>query len=117
MWATIPLKSEVEGLNFWGCAKVGVASMFGGLGPAAGRFLGSLAAVRAARPPPGPRASLWESRIFRLGPLVSLGRVRTSRPASGTYPVCLGRVRAEDEAHNRGKEHHKRLPKSMRKRP
>ena len=108
---------EQMGLQNLG-AEVGVASMFGGLGPAAGRCPGSLAAARTARPPPGPRASLLEPRIFRPGPLVSIGRVRTSRPASETYPGCLERVRAgavASMAHKMG--HRKRLPKTMRLQP
>ncbi len=35
-----------------------------------------------------------EWRIFHPGPLVFMERVRTSRPAHWTYPVCLERVRA-----------------------
>ena len=51
-------------------------------GPAgAGRCLGSPRTARTARPPPGPRASLWEPRIFHPGPSVSIGRVlRLTRP-------------------------------------
>ena len=89
-----PAQTWGRGLNFSSCAKVGVASMFDGTGPAAGRFLGSLAAARTARSPPGPRLSLWELRIFHPGPLVSIGRLRASRLAHGTSPACLKRVRA-----------------------
>ena len=105
------------GMQFLGRPKFALSGD-GGPGPAAGRCPGSLAAARTARPPPGPRASLWEPRIFHPGPLVSIGRVFTSRPAHWTYPTCLERVRAGRTAHKRGKmEHHKRLPKVMRKRP
>ena len=108
-----PAQTWGRGLNFSSCAKVGVASMFDGTGPAAGRFLRSLAAARTAWPPPGPRASLWEPRIFRLGPLVSMERVRTSRPASETYPACLERVRAGGPSLDGAMGHRKRLPKTM----
>jgi hypothetical protein len=81
--------------------------------PGAGRCLGSPRTARTGWPPPGPRASLGESRIFHPGPLVSMGRVRTSRPASGAYPVCLERVRAGGRSLDGAMGHRKRLPKTM----
>ena len=85
-----------------------------GARPGAGRCLGSPPPARTGWPPPGPRASLWESRIFHPGPLVSTGRVQTSRPASGICPACLKRVHAGAAA---SMEHRNRLPKTMRLHP
>ena len=92
------LKTGLAGLG----RKIFVQHRLGQLGaarPGAGRCLGSSRTARTGWPPPGPRASLWESRIFHPGPLVSIGRVLTSCPAHGTCPVCLERVRAGRTAH------------------
>ena len=52
--------------KIWGQPKL-PPTTDGGPCPAAGRCPGSLAAARTARPPPGPRVSLWEPRIFHPG--------------------------------------------------
>jgi len=101
--------------------KIFVQHRLGQLGaarPGAGRCLGSPRTARTGCPPPGPRASLRESKISHHGPLVSIGRVRTSRPASGTSLGCLERVRAGAVAsmeHKMG--HRKRLPKTPKTMP